>query len=279
MKRTLIGAVCGWLAVVAIGWIDYLTGTEFGLSLFYALPIFLVARFSGSRAGTVLAATAVACWFLVLVPEHPYRHDYAIYWNAMVRAGFFALVVGFAKTQHELTRQRDAATKDFLTGIANRRGFEEFARREIERGRREGGSMTLAYIDCDDFKSVNDTFGHSVGNDLLAKVGTVLKANVRAVDLCARVGGDEFVVLLCGMTHTRVPEILERIQMGLLTAMTLENWHVTFSIGAVTLDASVASFEGMMGRADELMYRAKRRGKARTEHQTLHGPVDAACSH
>ena len=97
--------------------------------------------------------------------------------------------------QMQLSREKEART-DFVTGAANSRAFEEAAAAEIERARRYGQALSLLYLDVDDFKAVNDTFGHGAGDAVLAEVSHVTRCSVRANDLVARLGGDEFAVLM-----------------------------------------------------------------------------------
>ncbi len=108
------------------------------------------------------------------------------------------VVVILSTLKGVLEREKIFARKDFLTGIANRQAFFEFAGIEINRCRRHEYPLTVAYIDCDNFKAINDYFGHQTGDNLLMSVADILQKIIRATDIVARLGGDEFAVLLPG---------------------------------------------------------------------------------
>ena len=105
-------------------------------------------------------------------------------------------MVWLSATRQALAGERERARTDALTGILNQDGFAEAARREIGRGRRHGHFLTLGYVDCDDFKAVNDSRGHAEGDALLREVARVLATSVRSDDVVGRIGGDEFVLLM-----------------------------------------------------------------------------------
>lgn len=155
------------------------------------------------------------------------------YWNLSARLIFFFVIVNLALTKRKLLEETSAATTDFLTRISNRRGFTEAAARELERTRRTPTPLTVAYIDCDNFKAVNDSAGHAVGNALLRAVGGVLRANCRGADVPARLGGDEFALLLVGADIEKGEQCLTRLQSELRAAMKAKRGPVTFSIGAL----------------------------------------------
>lgn len=176
-------------------------------------------------------------------------------------------LIGF----HTLSYARHFANS--LTAVlgltADRRGFSEAATREVERARRSPAPLTVVYIDCDNFKAVNDSAGHSVGNALLRTVGKVLRENSRGADVPARLGGDEFALLLVGAGLKEGEECLARLQSELRAAMSAREWPVTFSIGAVCVPiiSESTSVDELLRQADRLMYQAKELGKNRIVHQ------------
>jgi diguanylate cyclase (GGDEF)-like protein len=159
-----------------------------------------------------------------------------------------------------LAREEAAARVDFLTGLNNRRAFAELAGHEVERARRYGRPIALAFIDLDRFKDVNDTLGHAGGDQVLGVVGTVIRSRVRATDLSARVGGDEFAVLLPETDPVAAEAALHNLRSRLLEAMRSNSWPVTFSIGLVVYERAPEAVEDLMREADQLMYGAKRNG-------------------
>lgn len=257
-------------SVVVIGLVDHATGTEFSMSLFYAIPIFLIGWSHGFAKGIVIALASVAAWGLAQAAAGALERSPGLfYWNAIARLVFFLVVAYLARTKRKLAEEQSAATTDFLTGIGNRRGFNEAATREVERARRSPAPLTVVYIDCDNFKAVNDSAGHAAGNALLRTVGTVLRENSRGADVPARLGGDEFAMLLVGAALKEGEECLARLQSELRAAMKARNWPVTFSMGAVCVPAvsESTSVDELLRQADRLMYQAKNLGKNRVVHQ------------
>jgi diguanylate cyclase (GGDEF)-like protein len=137
---------------------------------------------------------------------------------------------------------------------------------EINRSRRYKHSLTLAYIDLDNFKQVNDRFGHSTGDLLLKLIVEIASQNIRNTDLFGRMGGDEFVLLLPETNYQAARIVLTRVQQDLLKTMTERSWPVGFSIGAITFINQPNSSEAMLERVDKLMYQVKNSGKNRIEH-------------
>ena len=246
---------------------DWQLGVNIELSLFFAVPIYLAIRFAGVRSGLLVAAAAC---LLSMLPAGSTARDpsalWLVYWTAGVHIAFFAVAAALAFEHRRLLVERVAATTDFLTGVANRRGFYEMLNREIERGRRHGTPMTVLYVDCDEFKSINDTMGHPAGNKALARIGAILKENTRAVDTVARLGGDEFAVILVEMAAERSLEVVARLRRELQSAMTEGAWPITFSVGAVTFTTPPVDPDEAIRAADTLMYTAKRAGKDRVIH-------------
>jgi diguanylate cyclase (GGDEF)-like protein len=156
-------------------------------------------------------------------------------------------------------RALDLADEDRLTGLLNWRGFERAARTEVEHCRRYGRPLTLAYIDLDNFKEVNDARGHPEGDELLRLVARVLRGG-RAADIPARLGGDEFALLLPETDEGHARVVLDRVRGELLAAFAGQGVPVSVSIGAACF-AQPPDLEMLLRRADALMYDVKRAGK------------------
>lgn len=159
------------------------------------------------------------------------------------------------------------ATTDALTGLLNRREFFVLAERAFERARREHWRLAAILLDLDHFKRINDTYGHAVGDQVLAGVAQIIRANLREQELVGRYGGDEFVILLPGSTLARARKIARRLHEN-LTKQRFETERGTLSVGSSLGIAEFAprdtGLDVLLDHADQAMYSAKRAGRNRT---------------
>ncbi len=165
------------------------------------------------------------------------------------------------RLQEALAKEKELARVDPLTHVWNRRAFFEQAEIEISRAWRYSRPLCVAYLDIDNFKQVNDTLGHSTGDVLLVTLASTLRAELRASDLIARMGGDEFAVLLPEIDAASAELVLKKVQKSLLETVEQNGWNVTFSIGAASFAKPPGSLEAMIRVADEAMYAVKAHGK------------------
>jgi diguanylate cyclase (GGDEF)-like protein len=265
--RSLLTAL-GFVLVLCLGVIDYLTGPEISFSVFYLLPILGGTWFVDQRAGIFLSIFSAATWLAMdLLAGATYSHSAIPYWNAATRLTFFLIVATLVSAlKRRLEHEEELARKDALTGMSNVRFFIELASMEIGRARRYQHPFTLLYIDADNFKSINDRFGHNTGDALLRSMAEVMKGEIRATDVVARLGGDEFVILLPETGYEPAQRVICKVRQHLLDTMAEEGWSVTFSIGAVTFTTPPDSVQEMIKQADDLMYAAKRNGKDMAKH-------------
>ena len=256
--------VLGVLLLSTVAFLDYITGTEFSFSLFYLLPIILISWAISERLGLVFAILGSCVWIAVDIwsgNSNRTSNLFAYMWNATARLGFFMLPVFMIRLNRALQREQELARTDFLTGVLNARFFHELAQMESNRSVRYKRPFTIAFIDVDNFKSINDTFGHTTGDIVLRTIAMNIKTHLRRTDIVARVGGDEFVVLLPETNAQTAPVVISNMQRALLNEMNVNGWSITFSIGVLTLSDPRLSVDNMIGRADRLMYIVKNSGK------------------
>lgn len=249
---------------------DAVTGPELSLSFFYVLPV-LVAGFTlGPAYGLMFGLAAAVAERFVLAP-----HEFASLiriWNTLVRVGTFAIIVWLiTRLKHTMRAEKEAARQDFLTGLLNRRAFEERAEVELERCRRNGTPTAILYVDCDDFKQVNDTRGHREGDRVLQKIAESMKASLRSTDILARFGGDEFAAMLPDSGESQARAVAEKLHKALSEALDDNGYALTCSLGVAVFAAVPENLEAMIHRADELMYRVKESGKGAAQIDVFFG--------
>jgi diguanylate cyclase (GGDEF)-like protein/hemerythrin-like metal-binding protein len=186
------------------------------------------------------------------------------------------------KALEESNRKLEAlSVTDSLTGIANRRRFDEVLFHEHSRHSRSGENLSLIMLDIDHFKKVNDLYGHTYGDDCLKRIASVIGDCVtRSADLAARYGGEEFACILPETNHYGAIAIAEKIRLGISnlkipnTASDVAN-HITASLGLVTIQCTAdIHAEDIVARADALLYQAKARGRNRLEFTTTRNSTD-----
>jgi diguanylate cyclase (GGDEF)-like protein len=165
-----------------------------------------------------------------------------------------------------LSENERLATRDSLTGLANRRLFDESLQREVARAQRLAAPLSLLVLDVDHFKQVNDSYGHQIGDAVLREVADALVANTKSFDVAARYGGDEFVLLLPGCSLADAAGVADRVRDGI--ARSVGEAPVTISVGLATMPDNASDAERLMAAADAALYDAKRTGRDRVESST-----------
>lgn len=256
---TTVALVVALLGVVA--GLDIATGAEVSFSLFYLAPVVVITIRWGNGWGQAAAIAAAAVWYLIdHVSGAQYSHPLIPVWNAGVRFGFFGLVSVLAGGLYTVVqRETLLARTDSLTGLPNRRALMELAGRELDRAERQGSTVAVAVIDLDDFKSVNDRFGHEAGDRVLCGFAEVARASLRSVDITARTGGDEFTVILPGIDAVAAGHVLDRLRTELLGRV---EGAIRCSIGVAS--ATDGDLDSLLAAADAALYQAKRGGRATT---------------
>ena len=255
--------------LIAIAVADDVTGDQITLSVLYMFPVIIGSWAFGARAGLMVSVAAATLIVLVgFHSGHPFSH--AGYFLMNVASAFFSFVlvtVLASRLRRALDQERALARTDFLTGIANRTAFYEVVGREIERQRRYQRPFGLAYIDCDNFKTINDRLGHHAGDELLRSIGAVLGAGLRHTDFVARLGGDEFAVLLPETGAQQAQIVMQTLHTALIRAMAEHHWAVGFSVGLANFSRIPESADSALRLADGLMYQVKSDGKGKMLQQ------------
>jgi diguanylate cyclase (GGDEF)-like protein len=255
--------VSGAILVILVGIIDYLTGVELSISLFYLIPILLAVWFADEKLGLIIAAISAITWFLAEYANRlEYPHLMIFVWNTLIRLAFF-IIAGrlLSELKHALRLNQELTRIDYTSRAVSIRYFYELAQNEINRLKRYKHPFSIAYIDLDNFKGINDRFGHHMGDTTLRILTTFVQKQIRSTDIFARLGGDEFVLLLPETDETEAREGMNRINALILDEMQKNSWAITFSIGVVTYHRSPGSVDEMLKQADGMMYAVKTSGK------------------
>jgi diguanylate cyclase (GGDEF)-like protein len=265
-RKTILISVL--LFIFLLGILDFDSGFETTFSFFYLIPIAITTWYLGKTEGQIMVVLSIITWAVSnRLAGEVYSHEIIRYWNAGIRLVVFFL---FAELLHGLQQallhEQSLSRTDFLTGIYNSREFYERVNFEILRN---GNPMTVAYMDLDSFKQVNDRHGHSEGDKLLKIIAQTASSVIRKTDVVARMGGDEFVFLFPDSDQTKARVALEKVKLALVNKMRESNLPITFSIGAVTFLSAPQSTDEMLHKADKLMYEVKESGKNEIAYLTL----------
>lgn len=273
------GSVPGWLAlverpaglavhgialllVIVIGAIDWATGADLSISIFYLLPVSLVAWRLGLPVAAAWAVGSAVVWLVADDLAGSTVAPAVQYWNALVRMAFFLIVAGGLVAIRRLWEgERTLAGTDYLTGVLNGRAFHDLVELERSRALRYDRPFTLAYMDVDGFKQVNDTLGHAAGDEALLLIARTIQENIRGMDSVARLGGDEFSLLFPETGAAAAQVAIRKIQERLVAATDQEGLDLTFSIGALVCTGPPESVGRLIQRADNLMYAVKQSGR------------------
>lgn len=176
-----------------------------------------------------------------------------------------------AALKKAVEREKELARTDYLTGAANARHFRDLVQQEIDRFQRYKRSFTIAYVDLDNFKTVNDLFGHSMGDKVLCAVVQHVNSRLRKTDFVARLGGDEFAFLLTETGPEAAQATISEIHRNLLIEMQRYDWLVTFSIGVLTCIDTPQTADELIKMADNLMYSVKNNGRNAVSYSVYAG--------
>ena len=268
-QSRLLVVFSAFILIGAIGLIDYLTGTALGFSVFYVLPISMVTWVTNRQLGIIASLASAVIWFIAdtrLAALSPI--SLIPLWNSFIRLAFF-LIITFLLSS--LKSSMELAHTDSLTSAVNSRYFYEVTQMEINRCQRNQRPFTIAYIDLDNFKAMNDEFGHLVGDQVLITLVNSITKVIRKSDFIARLGGDEFAVLFPETGSEAARIIFSKIQDVVEELMQQRNWSITFSVGILTCVVAPKTTHEVVEIADQLMYAAKAGGKNKVKYSIYAG--------
>jgi diguanylate cyclase (GGDEF)-like protein len=249
------GALLAGLAAV-----DLFSGPVLSMVLFYLVPVGIATWYVGRRAGYGLAVLSGAIWFGTVLLNH--LSPAVATWNALIRFGFLAVFIAILGRLRRNVRQLEhLAYHDPLTDALNSRAFHAVLGAAQERARAAGWPLTLAYLDLDNFKQLNDTRGHAAGDALLVQLVAEMHRQLRATDYLGRMGGDEFAILLQNVDPAAARCVIARLEARVDQFLKSGGWEASLSVGVVTFAAIPERQDAMIQAADRLMYQAKQAGK------------------
>lgn len=261
------------MLALGIGWFESHLGIR--LDLLVGLLAMFGAWLLGCRAGVSLPAvyTVALVAFASSSDATPRLDGIAerqFWWDSVTRlAILIALAIVVGKLRQTRERADRLAYYDALTGLANRQALFERGAQELERCRRIQAPITAVFLDCDQFKEINDRRGHAEGDEVLRAVAAAIKPSCRTADLAARLGGDEFVVVAPEISPPAAQSLAKDLQRVLNAAMTAGKWPVTFSIGVATFVTAPKDMDELVNAADNLMYVVKHGSKNGIECRTF----------
>jgi diguanylate cyclase (GGDEF)-like protein len=258
---TTTAVVAGVTAVAVVILLDVRMGAGWSLGLFYSLPIAFIAWRLGRVAGLVAAIAAALGWHLFV--ELPAGADPALSLTGTLARAVSYMLVALLVAEMRLLfeHERGLARHDGLTGALVGRSFRDVLEREVAEARGTGRSLVLAYVDLDDFKQVNDRAGHAAGDEILCAFASAARAAMGPLDHLARIGGDEFVVLLAGHDG-RERRAIGRFHTAVNEALAAGTHSLTCTLGAIIVPPGQRIEPGeLVRRADGAMFEAKRAGK------------------
>lgn len=251
--------------IVLITILDYVkTDTYYSFDALYCLPVIQAASLSAihatrrtdSQLPTIIAIAVAFIWSSVEVaiiwPDYPLN---AFLFNIFTRSVTLTVI---GRVVSKLWKEREYALKDALTNLGNRSEFLKRAETEQLRSQRSGHPYSILFIDIDNFKQMNDTLGHHIGDNALIKVAEILKENSRKIDALCRFGGDEFVVLFPETDEATCELLLKRIMHVAEQEFQQREWPISLSIGHVTERGKKRNVDDLLRDADKKMYSVKR---------------------
>ena len=261
MRNRFLIFLLGIFISLAIFFIDYkIFGPDITFTLVYLIPIVGVCWYTGTGYAIFISLLCVAEWSVIKYHLYVMDRDFVIYILNIATKLFMYIFVVFLLTRlkRSLQFEKKMARIDTLTGVYNRHGFFELLELELYKMKRYDKPLSLAYIDIDDFKKINDRLGHSKGDEFLVDFTRVIRENIRESDFIARIGGDEFIILFPDMDLKNAGVAIDKIKKTVCGMMENNSLECTLSIGVGIFNSWDKSLDEMIQVVDQLMYKIKK---------------------
>lgn len=263
-------AVVVLLSITSVGWLDASVDPDVGFSLFYLLPVAAIAWRWGLGPAMAAACLAGLTRFVSGLIGRGEEALLLVLWNSLNHLAVFMATGLFlallrrerARLARLLSLETELASTDPLTGLPNWRGLSDHLRREISRSLRHNVPLCVGYLDLDNFKQINDKYGHGTGDMLLRKIGALFREAIRPEDLAARVGGDEFVLVFNSPDPVAAGRLGQRLICRIeILGREYPDCSLGASLGVACFPIPPERPEELVSRADAAMYQAKQECK------------------
>ena len=251
------------IGFAAVGYIDYITGFEIRVGPLYFLPSVVAAIHFGTAGAVAASILGTLVWFFSNYFGGLDYHDWYV-WPINISAqaiSFFVISLLVSNLRASFLREQLLSREDPLTRLLNRRAFYADANQSLAICSRKKRPATVAFMDLDNFKCVNDRQGHQRGDEALILVAETLSTQLRASDIIARLGGDEFAIFLSEVNEDQAILVLNKIRENLKHSEKFQEYGISVSIGAVVFEEAPTNLDVMLKEADALMYKVKLTGK------------------
>jgi diguanylate cyclase (GGDEF)-like protein len=248
----------GLFSTIVIGTLDILSGDTFSLALFYLIPIGFFAWFLSLN---IALMNTLACT-IVWSASNQVMGIAPLISNIVTNLGFytiFSIMIHYSRIMYE--HEKVLSRTDHLTGLLNNRSFYEVAQNYLCIMKRRKSPFSIAFIDLDNFKEINDQYGHDAGDEALKDFAESIVSTLRVTDKAARFGGDEFVVMFPDTDSASIDIIMKKINERVKARMSAYNYNLSFSAGVICCSESVHTIDELVKMADKLMYDVKSNGK------------------
>ena len=266
-------AVETWVMILFIAWVVWFTGKiNSPLLNLFLLPVIASSLILGKIMTAVEVLVIAGCY--MGLAYHPSANSFATlsYWGGMLALLAPVILVAYITTmlaadiRYAVDKIRQVSDTDDLTGLYNMRAFSSILQRAFKQSVRHGHTLSVLMVDSDNLKNVNDSYGHEAGNRLLQHLVRCIHDELRASDVMARFGGDEFVILLPETNRRGAQEVAERIRRSIESSRFSAregDINITVSLGIASYPEDGGNLEIILDKADKAMYRAKQRGRNR----------------